>query len=111
MEQWTPSNPATLGTSQSVLIRGVASFQGVELYYTMDPSIQWSLTCTYTHTNTHTNVHITHHVHLVVVLQNPDTEQEGEEQLVLLKERAADVAVQTEGKVLIDAGYPLLKVV
>ncbi len=26
--QWTPSNPATLGTRQSVLIRGVASFQG-----------------------------------------------------------------------------------
>ncbi len=25
--QWTPSNPATLGTSQSVLIRGVASFR------------------------------------------------------------------------------------
>ncbi len=25
--QWTPSNPATLGTSQSALIRGVASFQ------------------------------------------------------------------------------------
>ncbi len=25
---WTPSNPATLGTSQSVLIRGVTSFQG-----------------------------------------------------------------------------------
>ncbi len=29
--QWTPSNPATLGTSQSVLIRGVASFQGPRL--------------------------------------------------------------------------------
>ncbi len=26
--QWTPSNPATLGTSQSVLIREVASFRG-----------------------------------------------------------------------------------
>ncbi len=25
--QWTPSNPATLGTCQGVLIRGVASFQ------------------------------------------------------------------------------------
>ncbi len=24
--QWTPSNPATIGTRQSVLIRGVASF-------------------------------------------------------------------------------------
>ena len=29
VKQWTPSNPATLGTNQSVLIRGVASFQGV----------------------------------------------------------------------------------
>ena len=26
--QWTPSNPATLGTNKSVLIRGVVSFQG-----------------------------------------------------------------------------------
>ncbi len=26
--QWTPSNPATLGTCQSVLVGGVASFQG-----------------------------------------------------------------------------------
>ena len=26
--QWTPCNPTTLGTNQSVLIRGVASFQG-----------------------------------------------------------------------------------
>ncbi len=26
--QWTPSNLATLGTCQSVLIRGVVSFQG-----------------------------------------------------------------------------------
>ncbi len=28
--QWTPSNPATLGTCQSV--RGVASFSGVNLH-------------------------------------------------------------------------------
>ncbi len=28
---WAPSNPATLGTSQSALIRGVASFQGSRL--------------------------------------------------------------------------------
>ncbi len=34
--QWTPFNPATLGTSQSVLIRGVASFSGVDWYYTVD---------------------------------------------------------------------------
>ncbi len=26
---WTPSNPATLGTSQSAPIRGVALFQGL----------------------------------------------------------------------------------
>ncbi len=26
--QWNPSKPATLGTSESVLIRGVATFQG-----------------------------------------------------------------------------------
>ncbi len=29
--QWIPSNLATLGTNQSVLIRGVASFQGVQI--------------------------------------------------------------------------------
>ncbi len=29
--QWTPSNPVTLGTSQSVLIREVALFQGSRL--------------------------------------------------------------------------------
>ncbi len=29
--QWTPSNPATLGTSQSVLIRGVSSLAKVNL--------------------------------------------------------------------------------
>ena len=31
--QWTPSNPATLGTNQSVLIRRVASFQVGTLYF------------------------------------------------------------------------------
>ena len=31
--QWTPSDLATFGASRSVLIRGVASFQGVDLYY------------------------------------------------------------------------------
>ncbi len=30
--QWTPSNPATLGICQSVLIRGVATFSGVNLH-------------------------------------------------------------------------------
>ncbi len=29
--QWTPSNPATLRTSQSVLIRGVVSVQGLDV--------------------------------------------------------------------------------
>ncbi len=36
--QRTPSNPATLGTSQSALIRGVASFQGWWVC-----TIQWTL--------------------------------------------------------------------
>ena len=30
--QWTPSNPATIGTNNSVLIRGAASFQRENLY-------------------------------------------------------------------------------
>ncbi len=28
IQQWNPSKPATLGTSESVLIRGVATIQG-----------------------------------------------------------------------------------
>ena len=32
VRQWTPSNPATLGTNQNGLIRGVSSFQGWNLY-------------------------------------------------------------------------------
>ncbi len=44
MYRWTPSNPATLGTSQSVLIRGVASFQGSRLeeaHYLEIPPDEW----------------------------------------------------------------------
>lgn len=50
-----------------------------------------------------------YHVDLVVVLQDADAEEEGKEKLVRLKERAADIAVQAEGEVLIDVIYPLLK--
>ena len=52
----------------------------------------------------------THHVNLVLVHENPHTDEEGEEQFVLLKQRATDIAVQTEGEVLVDVDNALLKV-
>ncbi len=44
--QWTPSNPATLGTCQSVLIRGVATLiQGSRLegVHCIMVTVQWSV--------------------------------------------------------------------
>ena len=52
-----------------------------------------------------------YHVYLVVVLEDAYTEEEGEEKLVLLEERAADITVQTEGEILIDIGNPLLQII
>ncbi len=43
--QWTPSNPATLGTSQSVLIRGVASWFDSEMFGYEGPPVHISLDC------------------------------------------------------------------
>ncbi len=51
--------------------------------------------------------HATHHIDPVLVHEDTDTEQKGEEQLVPLKQGAADIAVQTEGEVVIDAAYTL----
>ena len=45
------------------------------------------------------------------MLENPDTEQEGEEKLVLFEERSAHIAVQTEGEVLVDIHNPLLQII
>ena len=53
---------------------------------------------------------LTYHVNLVIIHENPHTDKEGEEQLVLLKQRAADIAVQAEGKVLVDVNNTLFKV-
>ena len=52
----------------------------------------------------------TYHVNLVIIHENPHTDEEGEEQLVLLKQRAADIAVQAEGEVLVDVNNTLFKV-
>lgn len=52
-----------------------------------------------------------HLVDLVCVHHDAGTQQEGEHQLVLLKEAAADVAVEAVGQVAIDVGDALLQVV
>ena len=53
----------------------------------------------------------THHVDEVVVHLNPGTQQEGEEQLVFLKQRATHVAVQAEREEVVDVLHTLLQVV
>jgi len=53
----------------------------------------------------------THHVDEVVVHLDPGTQQEGEEQLVFLKQRATHVAVQAECEEVVDVLHTLLQVV
>ena len=43
-----------------------------------------------------------HHVDLVLIHEDTRAQQEGEEQLVLLKERPTHIAVQAECEVIID---------
>lgn len=49
-----------------------------------------------------------HHVDFVLVHHDASAQQEGEHELVLLKQAAAHVAVQAEGEVLVDVLNPLL---
>ena len=44
-------------------------------------------------------------------LEDADTKEEGEKELVLLKQRAADIAVDAAGEVFVQMGDPLTKVV
>lgn len=53
----------------------------------------------------------THHVNLALVHQDTDTQEEGEEQFVLLKQRAAHIAVQTESEVVVDGLNTFLQVI
>ena len=46
-----------------------------------------------------------------LALEDADTEQEGEEKLVLLEQRAADVAVNTVGEVLVQVSDAVVQVV
>lgn len=48
-----------------------------------------------------------YHVDLVVIHQNPCTEQEREEQLVFLEEGPANVAVEAECEEVVDVGNAL----
>lgn len=52
-----------------------------------------------------------HLVDLVLIHHDAGTQQEGEHQLVLLKEAAADIAVKVVGQVAVDVGNALLQVV
>jgi hypothetical protein len=52
-----------------------------------------------------------YHVNLVVILQDAHTEQEGEEELVLLKQRPTDIAIQAEREILVDIVNPLEQVI
>lgn len=42
-----------------------------------------------------------HHVDLVLVHEDTSTQQEGEEELVLLKERSAHITVQAECEIVV----------
>ena len=53
----------------------------------------------------------THLVDLALVHHDAGTQQEGEHQLVLLEEAAADIAVEVVGQVVVDVGNALLQVV
>ena len=50
----------------------------------------------------------THHIDVAVMLQDSHTEQEGEEQLMLLEQRATHVTVEAEREVVVDVLRPLL---
>ena len=53
----------------------------------------------------------TYHINLAFVLFDPCAHQESEEQLVLLKQRSAHVAVEAEGEVVVDVLYSLCNVI
>lgn len=50
---------------------------------------------------------LAHHIDAPLIHQDPGADQEGKHELVLLKEAAAHVAVQTEGDVVVDVLHPL----
>lgn len=50
-------------------------------------------------------------VDLALIHHDADTQQEGKHQLVLLKEAAADIAVQVIGQVAVDVGNTFFQVV
>lgn len=53
----------------------------------------------------------TDHVNLPVVLLDSGTQEEGEEQFVFLKQRSADIGVETEGEEIVDVLHSLFDVV
>ena len=55
--------------------------------------------------------YLTYHVNHILIHKDAYTQQEGEEQLVLLKERAAHIAVEAECEVFIDVINPLTEII
>lgn len=53
---------------------------------------------------------MTNHVNLVVKHENTSTLKKGKQELVFLKQRAADTAVQTECEVVVDVYDPLIQI-
>lgn len=53
----------------------------------------------------------TDHVNLPVVLLDSGTQEEGEEKFVFLKQRSADIGVETEGEEIVDVLHSLFDVV
>ena len=53
----------------------------------------------------------TYHVNLAIILHDAHTEQESKHKLVFLKQAATHVAVQAEGKVLVDVDDTLSQVI
>ena len=52
-----------------------------------------------------------HHVNLALVHQDTNTEEKGEEEFVFFEQRPTDVAVQTEGEVVIDGHDSHLQII
>lgn len=54
---------------------------------------------------------VSHHVNFILVHQDASTEEEGKHEFVLLKQAAAHITVQTEGKKFIDVDDSVLQCV
>ena len=54
---------------------------------------------------------VTYHVDFPLMLLDTSAQEEGKKQFMLLKQRSTDIAVETEGEVIIDVLCTLLHVI